>query len=396
MKISAITTHRHPEFGNLLHLEVETSDGVVGLGETYYFAQSVSEFVHEHVAPSILGRDPFDRESISQLLRTYVGYNGSGIETRARSAVDMALWDIAGKISGQPVYNLLGGQTRSQIRLYNTCAGSGYMRNSDQSSTAWGTAKDSSNLEDLQRFMTDAGSLATELVAEGITAMKIWPFDLFAEQSRGTDISTKDLNTALSTVEKIRGAVGNDMDVLIELHSLWTPSAARKIMNALKDFNIYWVEDPIHPDLVDGLELLREDGMPKIAVGETIASRTRVQQLVSRNLIDVLTLDISWCGGLTEAQKFAAIAESHGVLIAPHDCTGPVSLLAATHLSTAAPNTLIQETVRAALRTWYPSFVDQIPVVSGGWISAPQTPGLGANLISTSEANSEVITRTTR
>jgi galactonate dehydratase len=393
MKISGVTTHVHNDFPNVVHVEVGTDEGLTGLGETYYFGSSVSTFVHELVAPAILGLNPMDREAISARLRTYVGYNGSGIETRARSAVDVALWDIAGQAAGLALHDLIGGKTNPTVRLYNTCAGHQYMRASDQSSSSWGLDDSTSELEDLRAFMSDAGVLAKDLLSEGITAMKIWPFDLIAERNRGRDISAAELDEGLEPIRKIRSAVGDRMDVMVELHSLWTPSAARRIVNALRDYDIYWVEDPIIPDLLDGLEQLRGNGMPRIALGETVASRHRVQQLATRNLIDILTLDIGWCGGLTEALKLTAIAEVNGVLVAPHDCTGPASLAAATHLTTAAPNALIQETVRAGLRTWYPKFVDGLPHVSGGTIEASRTPGLGTALTATIKSDPNMTTR---
>ena len=120
--------------------------------------------------------------------------------------------------------------------------------------------------------------------------------------------------------------------------------------------------------------------MPPIAHGETIASKKRVQTLVQQNLIDFLTLDLSWCGGLTEGLEFANLAKSNGVKIAPHDCTGPVGLTIGAHLSTADSNAVIQETVRSALRTWYPHLVSGLPSVEAGFLTVSAKPGLGLDL----------------
>jgi L-alanine-DL-glutamate epimerase-like enolase superfamily enzyme len=228
--------------------------------------------------------------------------------------------------------------------------------------------------------MSNAGTLAQELLSEGVTAMKIWPFDLFAEKNWGSEISAADLKAGLLPIQSIREAVGDRMDIMVELHALWSPKAAKEIMSALRDFGIFWVEDPIYPDNLDELELLRGSGMPKIAHGETIASRKRVETLVKRNLIDVLTLDLSWCGGLTEGLHFAELAKENGVRIAPHDCTGPVGLTIGAHLSTADENALIQETVRAAYRTWYPHLVEDIPQISGGTLIVGDDAGLGVKM----------------
>lgn len=380
MRISSVKPFVHPDFPNLVYVEIATDEGIVGLGESYYFGSTVAHFINEFAGPSILGKDPLKREDISKSLTTYVGYNSSGVETRARSAIDIALWDIAGKISNKPIYELLGAKSSRPLRIYNTCAGKEYMRKSNQSSKSWGLDNESSEYEDLKAFMSNAGALAQELLSEGVTAMKIWPFDLFAEKNWGSEISAADLKAGLVPIQSIREAVGDRMDIMVELHALWSPKAAKEIMSALKDFGIFWVEDPIYPDNLDELELLRGNEMPKIAHGETIASRKRVETLVKRNFIDVLTLDLSWCGGLTEGLHFAELAKENGVRIAPHDCTGPVGLTIGAHLSTADENALIQETVRAAYRTWYPHLVEGIPQISGGTLIVGDDAGLGVKM----------------
>jgi L-alanine-DL-glutamate epimerase-like enolase superfamily enzyme len=380
MKISKVRTFVHSDFPNVFHVEVETDSGIVGLGESYYFASSLAHFAEEFAAPQILGKDPSNREDISKALTTYIGYNGSGVETRTRSAIDIALWDIESKVRNLPLYQALGGTTQRELKIYNTCAGKEYMRRSNQSSKSWGIDNESSNLEDLRAFMSDAGNLAEELLSENITAMKIWPFDIYAEKNWGREISNADLDSGLEPIRKIRNSVGNKVDVMIELHGLWSPSAALKIMKALQEFDVFWVEDPLYPDLLEELEMLRGEAMPKIAHGETVASERRVKTLTSRKLIDFLTLDLSWCGGITAGLRLAQHARENGVQIAPHDCTGPVGLLAGAHLSTADSNAVIQETVRSALRTWYPYLVDGLPTVENGSMRVTDMPGHGLTL----------------
>ena len=380
MKISKVRTYAHDDFPNVFHVEIETDEGITGLGESYYFASSIAHFTQEFAAPQILGKNPLDREELSKSLTTYVGYNGSGVETRTRSAIDVALWDIESKSKNLPLYKLLGGSSPRKLRVYNTCAGKEYMRRSNQSSKSWGLDNNSSDLEDLKAFMSDAGNLARELLSEGITAMKIWPFDIYAEKNWGHEISDEDLDAGLEPLRKIRSAVGKDMDIMVELHALWSPKAARKIMEALKEFEVFWVEDPIYPDLLDELSLLRGNALPRIAHGETISSEHRVKVLVEKKFIDFLTLDLSWCGGITTGLRMAKSARDNGVHIAPHDCTGPVGLLAGAHLSTADSNAAIQETVRSAFRTWYPHLVDGLPTINDGSLEVTDRPGHGLSL----------------
>ena len=382
MKITTVESFVHSDFPNIIYVKIGTDAGVYGIGESYYFGRTIATFVDEFVAPTLIGLDPANIEGISQKLTTYIGALSSGVEVRAKSAVDIALWDIKGKVAGKPIYELLGGQSK-QLTIYNTCAGRGYMRKSDQDSSAWGISADNDQYEDLQAFLTDAGALAKTLLAEGIGGMKIWPFDVYAEKNYGADISDEDLKKGLIPLQKVRDAVGEKISLMLEMHSLWSPTAAKKIFEATKDLNLSWIEDPIYPDLLDDYSILRSKGYAPIAHGETVSSLTRVNSLLKNDYIDVLTLDLGWCGGFTQGIKFSEAAKKYGKSIAPHDCSGPIGLIAGTHLSTAYENALVQETARASLRTWYPMIVTQLPTISDGKISLSKESGLGTDLTST-------------
>ena len=379
MKITTVESFVHADFPNIIYIKIGTDAGVYGIGESYYFGRTVATFVEEFVAPTLIGLDPANIESISRKLTTYIGALSSGVEMRAKSAVDIALWDIKGKVEKKPIYQLLGGQSK-QLSIYNTCAGRGYMRKSDQDSSAWGISDKNDQYEDLQAFLTDAGALAKELLAEGIGGMKIWPFDIYAEKNYGADITDEDLKKGLIPLQKVRDAVGEKISLMLELHALWSPVAAKKIFEATKDLNLTWIEDPIYPDLLDDYAILRGNGYAPIAHGETVSSMTRVNSLLKNDYIDVLTLDLGWCGGFTAGIKFSEAAKKYGKSIAPHDCSGPLGLIAGTHLSTAYENALVQETSRASLRTWYPMVATTLPTISNGKIALGEGFGLGADL----------------
>ena len=269
------------------------------------------------------------------------------------------------------------------------------MRKSDQDSSAWGISDKNDQYEDLQAFLTDAGALAKELLAEGIGGMKIWPFDIYAEKNYGADITDEDLKKGLIPLQKVRDAVGEKISLMLELHALWSPVAAKKIFEATKDLNLTWIEDPIYPDLLDDYAILRGNGYAPIAHGETVSSMTRVNSLLKNDYIDVLTLDLGWCGGFTAGIKFSEAAKKYGKSIAPHDCSGPLGLIAGTHLSTAYENALVQETSRASLRTWYPMIATTLPTISNGKIALGEGFGLGTDLTTafTSSSNSANLVR---
>ena len=382
MKITALETIRNAEFPNLLWLHIHTDEGISGLGETFFGAQAVEAYLHESVAPQLLGQDPGRIDYIARKLYGYLGFRGSGVETRGNSAIDIALWDLWGKRTGQPVYQLLGGLTREQVRVYNTCAGYRYVRQRPvQTTDNWGLDGEEGPYEDLDAFLNRADELALSLLQQGIQAMKIWPFDHAAENNGGLHISPAELRRALEPFEKIRKAVGDKMDIMVEFHSLWNLPTACRIAEAVKPFQPYWMEDPVKMDSLSVVgEYRQRTGLP-VTASETLSYRTGYKDLLEAKAVDIVMPDLSWCGGISEAKKIATMAEAHQLPVAPHDCTGPVVLTASSHLSLNAPNALLQETVRAFYTGWYKEIVTALPIIEEGYLRLEPNPGLGLELI---------------
>ena len=380
MKITAIETIRVSERPNLLWLRVHTDEGISGLGETFFGAATVESHVHEYIAPRVLGRDPFEIDRLAADLVGYLGFRSSGAEMRGNSAFDIALWDLFGKAMNQPIAQLLGGFTRREIRTYNTCAGAEYVKKTSGQVTANYGIGAGVEYDDLNGFLTCADELAHSLLEEGITAMKIWPFDQMAEATRGQYISGPDLRKALEPFEKIRSAVSDRIDIIVEFHSMWQLLPAMQIAKALAPYQTFWHEDPIKMDSLSSLKRYAEVSPAPISASETLATRWGFRDLLETGAAGVVMLDLSWCGGLSEARKIASMAEAWHLPVAPHDCTGPVVLCASTHLSLNAPNALVQESVRAFYRTWYRDLVTALPEVRNGMITVPPGPGLGMDL----------------
>ena len=381
MKITQLETLRLDEYPNIIWVRLYTDEGLVGLGETFMGAEAVESYLHEWAAARLIGKDPLAIEARNRDLLGYLGWRGSGVETRGNSALDIALWDIFGKAANMPVYTALGGQSRSSIRVYNTCAGYQYIRgNRNQSSSNWGLGNPQGPYEDLQGFLYHADELAESLLSEGITAMKIWPFDVAAERSDGQYISPSELKLALEPFNKIRTAVGDSMDIMVEFHGLWRLPMAQKIARALKQFDTFWHEDAIRMDSLDLLKQYARDCEALICASETLSYKWAFKDYLQTGVAGVVMLDLSWCGGLSEARKIAAMADAWQLPVAPHDCTGPVVWTASTHLSLHAPNALIQESVRAFYSGWYKELVTCLPTVANGSISLGDEPGLGLEL----------------
>ena len=382
MKITAIETFRMEEFGNLLWVYVETDEGIIGLGETFFGPKTVEAWVHEIAAPLLIGQDPLRISYLHQKMQGYCGVRGSGAEMRGLSAIDIALWDLWGKATNQPLYQLLGGRHRETVRTYNTCAGYKYIRsNKGQFSDNWGIGNEGP-YEDLDGFLNRADELAVSLLEQGITGMKIWPLDPYAEASGGLYISGPDLRKGLEPFEKIRDAVGDKMDIMLECHSLWNLPTAVQISRAIEEFDVFWMEDPIRMDRLNTISEFKSQTSIRVTASETVAGRWGFADLIEAEAVDVVMLDIAWVGGITEAHAIAQMAATHHLPFAPHDCTGPVTYTASTHMSVSEPNALIQESVRAFYNGgWYNEVSTALPIMENGYVRPPEGPGLGMGLL---------------
>lgn len=387
-RIAALETVRLGEFPNLCWVRLHTDGGQVGLGETFFGAPEVEAYLHETAASRLLGQDPARLDGLRLALQNYLGTRSTGVEARANSAVDLALWDLLGKAAGRPVVDLLGGRTRAAIRAYNTCAGYRYVRATrGQAWRNWGLPGESEPAgpyEDLDAFLEGrAGELAQDLLAQGITAMKIWPFDEAAYRHGGLDITAEELDRGLEPFRQVRRAVGRRMDLMVELHGLWNLPTALRIAHALEAEGLapYWIEDPLRPDDLGSLaRFARATRIPTTA-SEILGGRQAFRELLEARAASIVMLDLGWCGGLSEGKAIAAMAEAFGLPVTPHDCAGPVAWTAGVHLALNAPNALIQETVRAFYTGWYRELASGLPAVEQGQVRlGSDAPGLGVEL----------------
>ena len=383
MKITVLETIRSGSRPSVIWVRLHTDQGLVGLGETWFGAGAVEADLHERIAPLLLGEAAGEIERLNRKLRPYVGFAGTGAELRAVSAVDVALWDLAGQAVGRPIHGLLGGPLRAELPVYNTCAGPDYVsKTSAVRPDNFGLPEDASasRYEDLDGFLNRPDELAAELLEAGIGAMKIWPFDFAAGAADGLDISTEDLAVALAPFEKIRDVLGHRMRLKAELHGLWSLPAAKKIAQALEPLEMDWIEDPVWMDRPGEVAELAAATAAPIAGGETLGGLGAFKDLIERGALAVPIVDVTWGGGITFGRKVAALAEAAGLPVAFHDCSGPVTLAASVQLALACPNVAEQEIARAFYYGWYHHYVDQPPPLEMGLIRAPEGPGLGMKL----------------
>jgi L-alanine-DL-glutamate epimerase-like enolase superfamily enzyme len=249
--------------------------------------------------------------------------------------------------------------------------------------------------------MERPGELAEELVAEGLTGMKLWPFDFVAHAPGGWDnwrsfrgmfdptlrslggqrIEAADLKHGVEPFRKIRDAVGDRIEIMLEGHGLWSLPAAQAIARAVEPYRLAWLEDLMRADDIDALAELRASTTTPILASEYLATRYEYRPLLEKRAADIVMIDPTWAGGITECKKVCTMAEAYKRPVAMHDCTGPFTLYAGIHLAINATNAVYQESVRAYLRVNYPELVTTLPIVEAGHLLAPTTPGLGTSLL---------------
>jgi L-alanine-DL-glutamate epimerase-like enolase superfamily enzyme len=346
------------DYKQLLFVRLHTDEGAVGLGETYPRPSVDAELIHSHIAPDLLGESVHDVERLWRDTFRSANYWGGygGAEMRALSAVDIALWDLKGKAAGLPIYDLLGGKSRESLRTYNTCYEGEYS------------------------FNEEPVALAESLLEEGITAMKIWPYDGIAYENGGQYVSPAELRAGAEPLRKIKEALGAEMDVAVEFHGLWNVQCAKRIAAHLEQYEPMWLEELLEVGDLDSYAEVAASTSAPVNVSERLMTKYDYNQLFSTVDVDVAMLDVEWVGGLTEARKVAGLAEANQLPVAPHNCGGPVLHFANLHLGASIPNLMIMESVRGRYNGWHRDLVTTPAEAADGRLELPEGPGLGTEL----------------
>lgn len=312
----------------------------------------------EDLKPLLVGEDPLRIEHLWQSMYRQHFWHGSGIvRATAISGIDLALWDIAGKVHGVPCHRLWGGPVRDQIRLYSHLVG-GKMEDFYETSPA-----------DASRF----AELAQQAVQEGFTAFKT-----MAVPETAPIEGSKPIRYAEACVAAMREAVGPDIDIMVDCHARPSPRMGHLFAKALKPYNLYWFEEPCWPEYVDEIGSIQRSVETPIATGERLTSLWQFRELAEKRACSVWQPDITHCGGLTSARKIAALAEAQGVALAPHNPQGPVSTSASLEFGFATSNYIICEQVHNDV-PWRQDVVSEGFVAEReGRLVRPSTkPGLG-------------------
>ncbi|MBY0266318.1 MAG: mandelate racemase/muconate lactonizing enzyme family protein [Burkholderiales bacterium] len=357
MKITAVKSYAvHPGWRkNLIFVKVETDAGIHGWGEAYsqYDRDTAVMAQLNALGPYMVGRSPFDIKHFTQFaFDDYAARRGSVELFCAVSGIEQAMWDIVGKATKQPVYNLLGGKYREKIRVY---------------ANGWSYG---------MKEPDDYARAAEKVVKQGFTAMK---FDPLPAPWR-TWIPKEHERRAVRVVKAIRDAVGPDIDLLIEQHRRLAPMHAIRLDKQLAEFDLYWMEESCQAEFPDELALIRREiGVPMV-IGEATYTKTGFRPLLEKRSADILNPDVACVGGILELKEIAAMAEPFLVAVSPHNYNSTLVALASTvHASATMPNFIITE--------YFLPFVDFCDKISpnqlkpkNGYIELPTAPGLGVDV----------------
>jgi len=337
---------------NYLFVRLTTDTGLTGLGEASleWQERTVETLIHEWVEDRILGADPFDVERvIGNLIRDQ--YQGGATVLTAISGVEIAFWDLIGKACGQPVYRLFGGRARDRLPAY---------------ANGWYGAA---------RTPEDFAERAREVVARGYRGMKFDPFGTAWKEMSGVEMAE-----AEAIVAAVRSAVGESIDLMIEVHGRLSAGCAIEMGRRLARYRPAWYEEPVTPNSLDLLGEVKQALPFPIAAGERLYMLEEFQLLLGPRRCDVVQPDLAHCGGLCMGKKIAALAQARDVRVAPHCSVGPVALCAAIHFGWATPVVLVQENFAEYDVSWRKELVGGWDPVRCGEFALPEGPGLGVEL----------------
>ncbi|MEC3929204.1 mandelate racemase/muconate lactonizing enzyme family protein [Citrobacter braakii] len=364
---------------NPVLIRVNTDEGISGIGEAglaYGSGSNAAVGILKDLAPRIIGKDPMKIESIwEDLYRgTFWGMSGGPVFYAGMSAIDIALWDIKGKKYGAPIYELIGGKTNDKLRTY-----------ASQLQFGWG--KEQVALFDPK----DYADAALKAVEEGYDCIKVDPIQFYGTTKEENSLSnpkqsyygllrSEDINRAYSRLKAMRDAIGPDVDIILEIHSLLGTNSAIQLAKAVEDLNIFYYEEPVNPMNTDAFARVTNNVNMPVATGERSYTRWGYRELFEKQAVAVIQPDACLVGGITETKKICDYANVYHATVQVHVCGGPVSTAAALHIETAIPNFIIHEHHTLALKKDIIDLCKYDYQPENGFFQAPDLPGLGQEL----------------
>ena len=361
LKITEIRTAEVRVHGYQVHVRVYTDQGIIGQGESTDAAQGNVPLIRSF-ARLLVGQDPLNVEAAFERIRTSGVFAGAqaGQYVTALTAVEIALWDIAGKATGRPVCQLLGGKVRNRVRIYCD-SGAKEMIPGNQDSLA--------RMKEIQEM--------------GFTAAKI-DIDDATDPSRFDRVNwtanNNEIDHMLAKIAFTRENYPKNFDIAVDMHARYDATTGKRVAKEVEPFKLLWLEEPVPAENIDAMREIRESTRTPICCGENIYMRWGFREILEKRAADIIMPDFQKCGGLLEARKIADMAHTYYVPVAPHGVTSPIGMMATAHVCAAIPNFLVQEWHWIDSPDLWRNWVKEGDIIKKGYIDIPERAGLGVEM----------------
>ena len=361
LKITEIRTAEVRVHGYQVHVRVYTDQGIVGQGESTDAAQGNVPLIRSF-ARLLMGQDPLNVEAAFERIRTSGVFAGAqaGQYVTALTAVETALWDIAGKALGLPVYQLLGGKVRERVRVYCD-SGNREMIPGDERSVA--------RMHEIQNM--------------GFTAAKI-DIDDATDPARFDRVnwtaSNGEIDHMLAKIAFTRDNYPKNFDLAVDMHARYDATTGKRVAKEVEKFKLMWLEEPVPAENIDAMRDIRAATSTPICCGENIYMRHGFREVLEKRAADIIMPDFQKTGGLLEARKIADMAHAYYVPVAPHAVTSPIGMMATAHVCAAIPNFLVQEWHWIDSPDLWRNWVKEGEIIQKGYITPPERAGIGVEM----------------
>jgi galactonate dehydratase len=361
LKITEIRTAEVRVHGYQVHVRVYTDQGIIGQGESTDAAQGNVPLIRSF-GRMLVGQDPLNVEAAFERIRTSGVFAGAqaGQYVTALTAVEIALWDIAGKATGLPVCQLLGGKVRNRVRIYCD-SGAKEMIPGNQDSLA--------RMKEIQEM--------------GFSAAKI-DIDDATDPSRFDRVNwtanNDEIDHMIAKIAFTRENYPKNFSLAVDMHARYDATTGKRVAKEVEPFKLMWLEEPVPAENIDAMRDIRESTKTPICCGENIYMRWGFREILEKRAADIIMPDFQKCGGLLEARKIADMAHTYYVPVAPHAVTSPIGMMASAHVCAVIPNFLVQEWHWIDSPELWRNWVKEGQIINKGFIDIPERAGLGVEM----------------
>jgi galactonate dehydratase len=361
LKITDVRTAEVRVHGYQVHVRVYTDQGIVGQGETTDASQGNVPLIRQF-GRMLTGQDPLNIEAAFERIRTSGVFAGAqaGVYVTALTGIETALWDIAGKALGVPVYQLMGGKVRDRVRVY--C-------DSGEREMIPGDERSKARIHEIQEM--------------GFTAAKI-DIDDARDPARMDRVnwtaSNGEIEHMIAKIGFTRENYPKNFDLAVDMHARYDATTGKRVAKEVEPFKLMWLEEPVPAENIDAMREVRASTSTPICCGENLYMRWGFRELLEKRAADIIMPDFQKCGGLLEARKIADMAHAYYVPVAPHAVTSPIGMMATAHVCSVIPNFLVQEWHWIDSRDLWRNWVQEGEIIQKGFIPLPERPGIGVEM----------------